>query len=120
MNNISELAIELIGLESKISELEKEIEKYKGLSEAYRYSIEELCKEKSNALDIFCECKDGNHEWCTDPDIVIDALNDAKEEFNCSNFHNDKFDKAIEAVKLLCREHKIPFRFPRKEEIKGE
>lgn len=114
-DKITELLFELIGYQSKLYGLEKKVEKYKVLSEAYKFSIEELCKKKSKALNIFCECKDNKHEWCVDPDIVLEALVDAKEEFNASNFHNDKFDRAIKAIKILCKENKIPLRFPRDE-----
>jgi len=62
----------------------------------------------------FCNCPGSLHnqdKFCSDPDMVIEGLNDARETMNYSNWHADKFDRAIEVIKLYCKEHKIPMRF---------
>ncbi len=62
----------------------------------------------------FCKCRGKKHRdenWCSDPSMVISALEDAKDEMSYSNYHNEKFDVAIRAIRMLCREHKIPMKF---------
>jgi hypothetical protein len=58
----------------------------------------------------FTEC-DG-HE--IDPNLVIDALNDAANQMDYSNWHTDKFDRAAEAVIRYCEDHSIPIVFSRR------
>ncbi|MCP4976593.1 MAG: hypothetical protein GY931_10565 [Maribacter sp.] len=65
---------------------------------------------------VFCECFDDKHEWCTDPDMVIRALDDAREALNYSNWACGKFDIAEIVIRKYCKEHKIPLRFQRQVE----
>ena len=58
--------------------------------------------------NLFCECKDGKHEWCTSPGSLIQALEDAREVMNYSNWFGDKADRAIELIFRHCEENKIP------------
>ena len=63
-----------------------------------------------NVEDIFCECgcKEKHADWCfAEPKIIIKSLNDAKDVMSYSNFHNDKFDRAIKVIELFCKEHNI-------------
>ena len=48
---------------------------------------------------------------CADADMIVEALNDAKNEMSYSNWHNDKFDRLIKLVKKYCKENKIKKRF---------
>ena len=68
---------------------------------------------KEDKKKLFCKCPDDhdNKNWCADADMIILGLNDAREEMNYSNWHADKFDRAIEIVKAYCEEHNIPMRF---------
>ena len=49
-----------------------------------------------------------NNFDCVNPENIITALKDAKEEMSYSNWHNDKFDRMIELVVFYCQENKIP------------
>lgn len=46
------------------------------------------------------------------PQTVIDALNDAIEQMNYSNFHCDKFERAIVIVRRYCKDRGIPLKRP--------
>lgn len=45
---------------------------------------------------------------CVNPEGIITALKDAKEEMSYSDWHNDKFDRLLKLVKNYCAENKIP------------
>lgn len=66
-------------------------------------------------VKIFCKCESEKHNneslQCSDAEMIIVGLNDAREEMNYSNWHADKFDRAIEVIKAYCAEHEIPMRF---------
>ncbi len=69
---------------------------------------------KGDRHKIFCDCEGPVHDqkrWCVDPSMVIQGLKDAKETMNYSNWHNDKFDRAITVIELFCDEKGIPLRF---------
>lgn len=69
---------------------------------------------KQDHNNIFCDCPGSGHDqdrFCSDPEMVVQGLNDAYQEFNASNWHQDKFNRAIEVIKAYCKEHKIPYRF---------
>ena len=76
-----------------------------------RYS-RQLQEEK----DLFCECKDGKHEWCASPAAVIQAIEDAREIMNYSNWAADKFDRAIELIFRHCEDNEIPLQHKREVE----
>lgn len=42
------------------------------------------------------------------PRIFMEALDDAAQEMNYSNFHTDKFERIQEIIRRYCEEHKIP------------
>ena len=70
---------------------------------------------KEDKFKIFCDCA-GAHEverahMCVDPEMVIKALHDAKDEMSYSNWHNDKFDRAIKLVKAYAMDKQIVFDF---------
>ncbi|MFA5346555.1 MAG: hypothetical protein WC294_00290 [Methanoregula sp.] len=64
---------------------------------------------------LFCSCDGDKHDQesfnCADPSMVIQALKDAKRNMDYSNWHNDKFDRAITVIELFCDEKRIPLRF---------
>jgi hypothetical protein len=62
----------------------------------------------------FCNCEESHDDskWaCADPKMIIEAIEDAQKEMNYSNYHNDKFDKAIECVKCCASETDTPNKF---------
>jgi len=61
--------------------------------------------------DLFCSCKDNKHEWCTEPESLLVALDDACHEMSYSNWANDKFDRAAELIIRYCEEKSIPMKF---------
>lgn len=71
---------------------------------------------KQDKHKIFCDCEDKERHdqlclLCSDPDMVIQGLKDAKEAMNYSNWANDKLDRAIECVKQYCKDNEIPMRW---------
>ncbi len=54
-------------------------------------------------------------EWCVSPNSVIDALENAREEMNYSNWAAYRFDIAAEIIFRYCEQHGIPMEFHRKE-----
>ena len=70
---------------------------------------------KVDEFSLFCTCKSSHHLEnnldCSDPDMIIQAINDAIEEMNYSNWHADKFYRAINVIKKYCKEKGIPMRF---------
>lgn len=63
---------------------------------------------------LFCNCDGDTHDqskFCADPDMIIIALNDAKEEMSYSNWAVDKFERAIKIITQYCKDNKIPTRF---------
>lgn len=64
--------------------------------------------------NLFCNCDGDTHnqsEFCADPDMIITALEDAKDVMNYSNWANDKFDRAINIITQYCKDNSIPMRF---------
>ncbi len=49
-----------------------------------------------------------------DPDSILEALDDAANNMNYSNWHTDKFGRAAEAVIRYCEDHKIEINFRRR------
>lgn len=64
-------------------------------------------------LKLFCECKDGKHDWCRDPKQVIDSIKTAKDVLSYSNYDNANFDIAIAVIKRFCKDNSIPTKFKR-------
>ncbi len=62
----------------------------------------------------FCTCG-GVHKTeslnCSDADMIIEGLTDARNEMNYSNWHTDKFDRAIEIVQAFSDHIGLPNRF---------
>ena len=56
-----------------------------------------------NEANIF---RDFDHD--IGPDLLLEALEDAAESFNYSNWHGDKFDRAEEIIIRYCEEKGIP------------
>ena len=108
-----DVSVKLMDVSREMRELQDKLKKAEDLNEAYEVTIKEFEKSMTPAREIFCECKDGNHEWCVDPDLVLVAMEDVRQHFTASNWHNDKFDRAVKAIKTLCVEHGIPMRFIR-------
>lgn len=58
--------------------------------------------------DLFLDFVDSNGKrWERTPMQIIEALHDACEEMNYSNYHNGLFAKAEEIIRRYCEEHKI-------------
>ena len=70
---------------------------------------------KQDKYKVFCECgeKHDPEKWmmCADPEMVVKALNDAKDEMSYSNWHNDKLDRVIKLVKAYAQQSGIKFDF---------
>lgn len=64
---------------------------------------------------IFCTCGEKGHNdkslQCSDSDMITDGLIDARQAMNYSNWHCDKFDRAIEIVKAFSDLNCLPRRF---------
>lgn len=70
---------------------------------------------KEDVHRLFCCCNGEKHNTdslqCADADMIVTALEDAQKEMNYSNWHHDKFDRAIKIVVQYCKDKGIPTRF---------
>ena len=62
--------------------------------------------------ELFCNCKDGKHEWCIEPNSILAALNDAANNMSYSNWLTGRLARAAEVVVRYCEEKNIPLQFP--------
>jgi len=62
-------------------------------------------KPFTHIYDYYDEEKEGETD---SPRSVIEAIEDAANEMNYSNYHNSKFDTAIRIIKKYCVDNKIP------------
>lgn len=66
--------------------------------------------------DVFLDFVDQNGKrWERTPRSIIDAIHDAGEEMNYSNYHNGQFARAEEIIRRYCAEHKIPLGISKKQ-----
>lgn len=61
-------------------------------------------------IHFFCSCDDGEHDWCTDPDLLLIAIREAREAMSYSNWHTSKFDIIEEILEHFYKENNIPMR----------
>lgn len=59
-------------------------------------------------IHFFCHCEDGEHTWCTDPDLLFIALQDARDTMSYSNWMLDKLWTIEEILKQFYKEKGIP------------
>lgn len=57
----------------------------------------------------------GGHDFFYTPRHLLEALDDAANEMNYSNYHTDKFERIQEIIRRYCEEHKIPLGLSKKQ-----
>lgn len=67
-------------------------------------------QKRQKWLSFFCSCDDGHHDFCTNPDSLFIALNDAANNMSYSNWHTSKFYIIQDILKQLYTEYDIPLK----------
>lgn len=63
---------------------------------------------------------EGGHDFFYTPRHILEALDDAADEMNYSNYHTDKFGRAQEIIRRYCEEHKIPLGMSKKQYVERD